>query len=310
MNPLASTHDGYRIYRAVVIAVEDDPAGFKRIQIQEKDALGEGAGKREALPPTPIPVSKAGSAFIATPDIDDECIVADYMHGGESKCYILTYTPKPVGAEINTQGTDIPDDVPVGSLLMRIGGAMRSVFSMTRGGVSKISSGGFAEFIVDGTSKIIELSSKAYTKFASVGWVKDEFKKEDQHTGKNNLTHHVEAYTQYQDLKDMDMGENAESITLPQVTPYHGKAFVKAGSIYNKKLATGLFPQNPYQIETRQSTGLNPLAKDTVTTVRFGHQSGTNIGAYKNSSSEFHPPGTLYEIEAKQNTLTETSTFL
>jgi len=163
--------------------------------------------------------------------------------------------------------------------------------------------GEFARLSVDGSSKEIIQSSKSASKYVAGGYTKDEYHLNHLRTQTDNLTHHSETYCQVQELADIEIGENTEGISqLIPVSAYNNRAIVKGGSLYNPKLITPLFTQHPYQIETRQSTGDNLLFKDTVASIRVGHQAGRNIGAYKHSTTQFHPAGTLYEIEAKRNT--------
>ena len=283
------------------MAVEDAGNGHKKIMVQDTSAVGD-TGVIEAVTCTPIPVTDQGSTYFAYPDVASERLCASQTDGHESVTYILSYTPRAL-TSTNNFGTMAPEPVKPGGFFFKIGGGLKSVFSMARGGIIRLFSGEFARLSIDGSAKEIVSSSKSASKYVAGGYTKDEFHPTHLRTQVDNLTHHSETYCQTQELSDVEISENTEGISaLVPMGAYNGRAIVKGGSLYNPKLVTSLFPQHPYQIETRQSTGDNLLFKDTTATIRLGHQAGRNIGSYKHSTSQFHPAGTLYEIEAKRNT--------
>jgi len=93
-SPPSPSNSGFRLWRAKVVGVEDTGDGRKKIMVQPVDAVGDDAGIIEAITPSHIPITDQGSSFFAYPDVDSECICADYLDRAESVAYILSYIPR------------------------------------------------------------------------------------------------------------------------------------------------------------------------------------------------------------------------
>lgn len=298
-----------RVFRAVVHHIDFDVDTKRRtIYVQDSAEYGqEGANILVAIPPSPIPFSESGSGFIGIPDKGTECIVTGVS--GEGGVQILSYTPHVEWSK--PEGSRFAEPVEPGGFIMKVGGDPKAVLSLGRGGLASLFAGEFARISVDGGGKKIELKDKAYEHRSAVGGVINTYNEFDQRTGLAELTTHTEVYSQFfENPGNSDLSMETEGVNITAIAPYANKAVVRAGSIINRRIDTSLFPQHTYQIETRQSTGPNPLSKDTITVMRFGDQTAGNQGAYKYDSDIFTPPGTLMEIEIKKNTLLHTNSML
>jgi len=301
----------FRVFRAIVVDVsKDEKTQSWHIFIKNSSSYADSDGNViEAIPPSAIPFTSDGSGSGSVPDEGAECIVA--LHPDSPFAQILTYTTKTHGAIGGIEGEYPPERNNPGGLYLKIGGRTASVLSLQRNGEVYLAGGYFASIGLDGLTKTLKLRDENYEHVSAIGRTVNRYIPTDDHTGLEEVTMHTSHYGQfYENPVFSDVSTTTESNFLPGLFPYVGKSIIRAGSIVNRNLRTDLYTRNPYQIETRQSTGNNPTMKDTTVVVRFGDQAGRNIGAYKYGTTQFHPRGIMLEFEGKRMNTLSSSTFL
>ncbi len=305
-NDMFKSQGPSRVFRAVVYDVDYNTDSKRHtILVQDATNIGEdGANLQIAHPPALVPYNAAGSGVVSVPARGDECIVAGAR--GEGPVQILSYAPNAEWAK--PEGSRFAEIVGEGGFILKVGGDPKAMFSMSRGGQINMFAGEFARIGVDGSGKKLEFKDKSFEHKSAVGITTNTYFEQDQRTGLAELTSHTASYAQFfENPGNSDIELGTETVNVTALAPYINKALVKAGSIVNKRIDTALYPQHTYQIETRQSTGLNSLSKDTVTTMRFGEQvvEAGDGGAYKYGTDHFTPRGTMWEFEAKKNVIDE-----
>ena len=131
----------YQLFKGEVTAVENqyDPndstvwIGVK-IYVKNVDHTDDSLAK-EAFPPTHMPTSTVGGGSLSVPSVGQECMCC--WHPRTTKYQILSYTTK---GEISPFGGLSPEKVEEGDLVTKIGGKVKSIFTLGSGGKMKMHS--------------------------------------------------------------------------------------------------------------------------------------------------------------------------
>jgi hypothetical protein len=100
--------------------------------------------------------------------------------------------------------------------------------------------------------------------------------------------------------------DTEEVALVPLTSPYINKAVVRGGRIHNAAQVYEDIATHPYVLDTRNSSGANPMQKDAVTKLEVGFQGGH----YPGSGTDFRNSGNLIHWTAKRNVPGNVGTFL
>ena len=299
-----------RIFRGIVTDVqelfEEDGQTYIATKIFVRDVNHDDESMaREANPPSHMPTSAVGGGSLSVPSIGQRVIAA--YHPEVTKYQILSYVTT---GETSPFGGLSPERVAEGDMVTKIGGKVKSIFTMSPKGIMRLYSNAFASFEVNGGGKSISMNSKNYEQVFSGGRRYDTYRELDTVTGVQERTDHVDVWTQTAGnpgFQDTELYTTEATPAVPDpIKGYTNKTVVQAGSAninphYNEVPSS----LHQYQIDTRQSTGPNYLAKDAITLEKKGYRTGN----YPGSTSLFEPEGTLADFHAKRNVIGDIQTY-
>ncbi len=300
-----------KIFRGIVTNVEElfeeDGTTYIATRIFVRDVNHDDNNlAREAMPPSHMPTSAVGGGSLSVPSVNQRVIAA--YHPDMSKYQILSYVTT---GESSPFGGLSPERVGEGDMVTKIGGKVKSIFTMSPKGIMRLYSNAFASFEVNGGGKSISMNSKNFEQVFSGGRRYDTYLELDPLTGIQERTNHVDVWTQTAGnpgFQDTELYTAEASPVVPDpILGYTNKTVVQAGSAninphYNEVPAA--FQQ--YQLDTRQSTAGNYLVKDTTTVDKRGYRAAN----YPGSTTLYEPEGTLADFKAKRNAIGDIQTYL
>lgn len=285
------TKNPYRIFRAEVVAINTDEAtGRKLIEVKEYGTINE-PPYIEAMPPSFLPINSAGSGVQSMPQTGDNCLILEGVGGGSdlSRAQILTYLPN---RYVPNEGGLIPEALDTGDFHLKIGGRLKTLFSMSKNGLMQLSGGMFAHLSIDAQLKKITQSSKRYRRKNTIGLYENEFVEASSidPTSMTRTSHYSSFTIKPETPMESDTKlDTEEAAVVPNIRPYINKTVIRAGKIINTAAALEDVSSHTYTIDTRNSSGPLSTVKDAVTKLELGYQGGH----YAYGSSDYRAAGNL-----------------
>jgi hypothetical protein len=299
----------YQIIRAYIADIDIDPdTGRRTIYINEYGALPEPPYIKAEVPSFTA-VEATGAGIQSAPPKGSHCLAYVPTAGNTqmTKAQIITFLPD---LGIATEGSLSAETLEQGDFYLKIGGRAKNVFKMTKEGVMTLAAGTFARLQISGPRKFIDISNKRLTMRSAVGIYKNEYIEFDplSSPGIQERTSHTSSFVQQQETQiDSDQKMDTEEVALvPLTSPYINKAVVRGGRIHNAAQVYEDIATHPYVLDTRNSSGANPMQKDAVTKLEVGFQGGH----YPGSGTDFRNSGNLIHWTAKRNVPGNVGTFL
>tara|TARA_Y100001938_G_scaffold149852_1_gene238293 strand:+ start:7331 stop:9301 length:1971 start_codon:yes stop_codon:yes gene_type:complete len=299
----------YKLVRCYIADIDIDPdTGVRTIYLNEYGSTPE-PPYIIADTPSFTAVEPTGGGVQSSPPKGSHCLAYIPVAGNTymDKAQILTFLPD---LGVLPEGSLSAEPVEQGSFYLKVGGRAKNIFKMTKEGVMSLYAGSFARTDISGPRQLLDQAFKRSRLRTAVGIVQNEYIEFDPLTnpGIMERTSHTSSFTHKQEAQiDSDQKMDSEEVAIvPLTTPYVNKAVVRAGKIHNTAQVYEDLATHSYVIDTRNSTGVNPMQKDAVTKLELGFQGGHYPGA----GTDFRSPGNLIHWTAKRNVPGNVGSFL